>query len=64
MEDAQKPTFEQQKDVGIVQEFFTFLWENKLWWMIPIAIVLALLIGLFALAANGGAATPFIYTLF
>ncbi len=42
----EKKGFEDNQDMNIFQEFFTFLWENKLWWMIPIAIVLALLIAI------------------
>ncbi len=56
--------FENKEDVGIIQEFFIFLWQNKLWWMIPIAVVLSLLIALIAVGAQSGAAAPFIYTLF
>ena len=59
-----KVGFENKKDMNIVQEFFTFLWQNKLWWMIPIAIVLALLIAIIALGAQAGSGAPFIYTLF
>lgn len=54
-EAASKPT-------GIVREFFDFLRFNKKWWLIPLVVVL-LLIGV-ALFAGGGAAAPFIYTLF
>jgi len=50
------------KPTGIVREFFDFLRFNKKWWLIPLVVVL-LLIGV-ALFAGGGAAAPFIYTLF
>ncbi len=39
-----------------------FLWQNKLWWMIPIIITLVVL-GVFVWFAQS-AAVPFIYTLF
>jgi hypothetical protein len=62
----QKPTtgFEKAKDMGIIQELFLFLWENKLWWMIPIMIMIALLIVVMVVGAQSGSAAPFIYTLF
>ena len=44
-------------------ELISFLWGNKMWWMIPVVsvlLVLGLLIG-FASASGVG---PFIYTLF
>lgn len=50
------------KPTGIVREFFDFLRFNKKWWLIPLVVVL-LLVGV-ALFAGGGAAAPFIYTLF
>jgi len=46
----------------MVQEFISFLKENKKWWLAPIIIVL-LLFGLLIILAGTGAA-PFIYTLF
>ena len=49
-------------DQGMVQEFISFLKENKKWWLAPIIIVL-LLFGLLIILAGTGAA-PFIYTLF
>jgi hypothetical protein len=47
---------------GLVQEFVSFLKDNKKWWLAPIvAAILAL--GLLVLL-GGTAAAPFIYTLF
>lgn len=46
----------------ILRELLTFLWQNKLWWMIPILITL-LVLGVFIWFAQS-AAVPFIYTLF
>ena len=47
----------------IVVELFRFLWERKLWWMIPIVVVL-LLFGLLIFFTQSSAVAPFIYTLF
>lgn len=49
--------------VSIMGEFFAFLWERKLWWMIPLFIVF-FGIGLVLVLAQGSALAPFIYTLF
>ena len=48
---------------SIMGEFFAFLWERKLWWMIPMFIVF-FGIGLILVFAQGSALAPFIYTLF
>ena len=43
-------------------DFFSFVAQNKKWWLLPLLVVL---VGLGALAILGGtAAAPFIYTLF
>lgn len=47
----------------IVGEFFAFLWEQKLWWMIPMMALLILLAALL-IFAQSTALAPFIYTLF
>ena len=52
----------QEQQPGLVAEFLQFIVENKIWWMLPIVIVLAL-VGLLAFLTSTGAA-PFIYTLF
>ncbi len=49
--------------LSIVGELFTFLWEQKLWWMIPMVTVFVLF-GLLLVATQGSALAPFIYTLF
>ena len=48
---------------GIVSEIILFLWERKLWWMIPMVTVL-LLFGLLLIFASSSGVAPFIYTLF
>lgn len=52
----------QEQQPGLVTEFLQFIVENKIWWMLPIIIVLAI-VGLLAFLTTTGAA-PFIYTLF
>lgn len=54
-----------QQETGIVREFIDFLMTNKAYWIAPIVLVMILLIGLVAISyMTGGAAAPFIYTLF
>jgi len=48
---------------GIIGELFVFLWERKLWWMLPMVSVL-LLLGILLIFAQSSAIAPFIYTLF
>ena len=48
---------------GIAGELISFLWERKLWWIIP-PIMLLLLFGLLIVLTEGSALAPFIYTLF
>jgi hypothetical protein len=49
--------------LGIVKELLQFLWERRLWWLIPMILVLILFIALLVFA-EGSALAPFIYTLF
>ena len=48
---------------GIMGELLAFLWERKLWWLIPMMVVL-LAFGALMLFAQSSAIAPFIYTLF
>jgi hypothetical protein len=48
---------------GIAGELLTFLWQQKLWWLIPMVLVLLLFGGLLV-TAQSSALGPFIYTLF
>ena len=50
-------------NVGIVGEILSFLWQRKLWWLIPMVAVL-LLFGLLIIFASASGVGPFIYTLF
>ena len=47
---------------GIFGELLLFLWHRKLWWLIPMVVMLILLSVLLILGGTGVA--PFIYTLF
>jgi hypothetical protein len=47
---------------GFVREFWSFIRQNKKWWMIPMVVVLLLFGVLIVLSGTGVA--PFIYTLF
>ena len=57
--------FKQMKArLGILGEFFSFLWQRKLWWLIPLMLVLFVFSALLIVAASSGGLMPFIYTLF
>lgn len=47
----------------IMGELMVFLWQRKLWWMIPMVTVLVAF-GTLMVLAQGSALSPFIYTLF
>lgn len=47
----------------VLREFWTFLRQEKKYWIAPIAIVIVLF-GLLLVFAQGSVAAPFIYTLF
>ena len=49
--------------LGIAGDLLTFLWQARLWWMMPIVIVL-LLLGLIIGFGSTTGVGPFIYTLF
>lgn len=48
---------------SIVGELLSFFWKEKLWWLIPMVVILILL-GILMIFAQGSAVAPFIYTLF
>lgn len=50
-------------DAGVVGQIFTYLWKNKLWWLIPMVAVL-FLFGVLLIFASASGVGPFIYTLF
>ena len=47
--------------LGIFRELLVFLWRRKLWWMIPMIVVL-ILFGLLLIFTQSSAVAPFIYT--
>jgi drug/metabolite transporter superfamily protein YnfA len=49
--------------LGILGELLSFLWKRKLWWLIPMIVVLVLF-GLLLVFTQSSAVAPFIYTLF
>ena len=60
--ELKRPQKRGNRRVGVMRDLFSFLWQNKLWWMIPIIVVL---IAFSVLIWFAQAATiPFVYTLF
>ena len=49
---------------GVVKELFGFLWKRKLWWLLPMIVMLLVFGILLILASASPAFAPFIYTLF
>jgi hypothetical protein len=49
--------------MGIAGDLLAFFWARKLWWMMPM-IILLLAFGLLIGFAQTSAIAPFIYTLF
>lgn len=49
--------------LGILGELLRFLWKRKLWWLIPMIVVLVLF-AVMLVFAQGSVVAPFIYTLF
>lgn len=50
-------------NLGVVGELVSFFWERKMWWLIPMVLLLMLLAIFMVFTAASGIA-PFIYTLF
>jgi hypothetical protein len=50
-------------NMGVVSELLGFLWQRKLWWLIPMVTIL-MLFGLFLIFAAASGVGPFIYSLF
>lgn len=48
---------------SIFGELLQFLWENKLWWSIPVIVVI-LVVMMLVVFAQGTGLAPFIYPLF
>ena len=49
--------------IGVAGELLTFMWQRKLWWLMPMVVVL-LIVGLLLILAQSSAIGPLIYTLF
>jgi uncharacterized membrane protein YqhA len=47
----------------VMNELATFLWRERLWWMIPVALALVLA-GVLLFVGASPAVAPFVYTLF
>ena len=50
-------------NAGVAGEFISFLWQQRLFWMIPMVVVL-LLFGMLMIFASASGVGPFVYTLF
>lgn len=50
-------------NAGVFGEFISFLWQQRLFWMIPMVVVL-LLFGMLVIFASASGVGPFVYTLF
>lgn len=57
------PTNRLLSKLGTFRELLTFLWHRKLWWLIPMVVIL-ILFGLILIFAQSSAVAPFIYSLF
>jgi hypothetical protein len=52
-----------QSKFGIGGELLVFLWQRKMFWMIPMVLVL-LLFGILIAVGSATGVGPFVYTLF
>ena len=50
--------------VSVVNELFDYLWKRKLYWLIPMVVLLVTIGMLLVLASVASPISPFIYTLF
>jgi len=50
-------------NAGMPGEIVIFLWKRRLWWLIPMVLVL-LMCGVLLLLASASGVAPFIYPLF
>ena len=48
---------------SVVGEVFSFLWKRRLWWLMPMILILVVF-GLLMIFAQATGIAPFIYTLF
>ena len=52
-----------KRKTQVIQELFHFLWEQKLWWMIPM-VALLIVFAVLLIFAQSTPLAPFVYTLF
>lgn len=50
-------------NLSVVRELLGFLWQRKLWWLIPM-VALLMVFGLLLIFASSSGVGPLIYTLF
>lgn len=55
-----RPFFERIK---IINELLSFLWQQKLWWLVPMILVF-LLVGILIIFVGSSPLAPIIYPLF
>lgn len=48
---------------GIASELLHFFWQRRLWWLMPMLILL-IIFGFLIIFAQSSAIAPFIYTIF
>ena len=49
--------------ISTLRELLAFLWKEKMWWMVPMVLILLVFAAIIVLG-NSSAVGPFIYTLF
>ena len=49
--------------LGVVRDLLRYLWKRKIWWMLPMIVVLVGIGALIAISLTTPVA-PFVYTLF
>ena len=49
--------------LGVLSDLFSYLWQRKLWWLIPMMVIMIFVVGLL-IFAQGSPLAPFIYSLF
>lgn len=50
--------------MDFLKDLAKFLWERKLWWLLPVLLVLVVFAALWIISSVSPAAAPFIYSLF
>lgn len=58
----ENPLAQLEKKQSLLGEFWTFIKQEKLWWMTPIILVLLAMVG-FILFAESAPVLPYIYAL-